>query len=382
VSSTVFREDIIAYLARYLGRKYAEKLLESVTTPGTRYFFRVNTLKTKPEDLLHELRSQGVNVYQHAHVPEALFVPVEGPFEIRRLDKVVYVDKHTAESVYVGANVFAPGVYKVENAEKGDYVSVISPNGILVAEGILEMEPDEIFSKRRGLAVRVTRSVYKAQSLRDTSYFLSGHIYHQSLPSMVAVRLLNPKPGETILDMCAAPGGKSTHAAQLMENTGEIIAVDRSKSKVDIVLENAKRLGINIIKGIVYDSRYISEVLGKESVDAVILDPPCSALGVRPKLYYDRSYQDIVKLANYQRQFIREAVNVLRRGGKLLYTTCTFSPLENELNVVHAFSDFGLTPVPISFPSIKTPLLGIPGLQFDPHLHDTPGFFISILVKK
>ncbi|MEM0208372.1 MAG: hypothetical protein QW360_02155, partial [Thermofilum sp.] len=106
------------------------------------------------------------------------------------------------------------------------------------------------------------------------------------------------------------------------------------------------------------------------------------ALGVRPKLYYDRSYQDIVKLANYQRQFIREAVNVLRRGGKLLYTTCTFSPLENELNVVHAFSDFGLKPVPISFPNIKTPLLGIPGLQFDPHLHDTPGFFISILVKK
>jgi 16S rRNA (cytosine967-C5)-methyltransferase len=199
---------------------------------------------------------------------------------------------------------------------------------------------------------------------------------------MVAVRLLDPKPGETILDMCASPGGKSTHAAQLMENTGEIIAVDRSKSKVDTVLENAKRLGINIIKGVVYDSRYISEVLGKESVDAVILDPPCSALGVRPKLYYDRSYQDIVKLANYQRQFIREAVNVLRRGGKLLYTTCTFSPLENELNVVHAFSDFGLTPVPISFPSIKTPLLGIPGLQFDPHLHDTPGFFISILVKK
>jgi 16S rRNA (cytosine967-C5)-methyltransferase len=382
VAAIVLKEDIITYLARYLGMKYVTKMLESTMTPGTRYFLRANTLKIRPEELLCELREQGVKIYQHSYVPEALYVPVEGPFAIRRLDKIVYVDKRTAESVYMGANVFAPGIYKIEDAEKGDLVSVVSPNGIPVAEGILEMAPDEIFSKRRGLAVRTVRSVYKAQSFRDTPHFYAGYIYHQSLPSMVAVRLLNPQPGETILDMCASPGGKSTHAAQLMQNTGEIIAVDRSKSKVYIIEENAKRLGINIIKGIVHDGRYVSEVLDKESVDAVILDPPCSALGVRPKLYYNRSFKDIVKLANYQRQFLREAVKVLRRGGRLLFTTCTISPLENELNVLYASAELGLKPLPIFFPGVKSSLLGTQGLQFDPCLHDTPGFFISLLVKK
>jgi 16S rRNA (cytosine967-C5)-methyltransferase len=370
------------YLAGFLGLSYVEELLRKVQEPPTRYFLRVNTLKTSSEKLVEELRSEGYDVYKHPLVPEAVFLRVEGPFTVKESTSKVFVDYPTAESCYVGANVYAPGVVKVVGASVGDHVSVHAPDGRVVAEGILVMDPEEIFEKRRGKAVEVTLSVYRVASLRDHRAYREGLIYHQSLPSMVAVRELSPEPGWSVLDMCASPGGKATHAAQLMLDEGEVVAVDRSEKKVEAVRENARRLGLNSVKTIVYDSRYISEVVGYNSFDAVILDPPCSALGVRPKLHYSRSYADVLKLSSYQRQFLSEAHKVLRRGGVLLYSTCTISPLENELTVVYAAEKIGFEVLETRYPSVKRPLLGVPGLLFDPLTNDTPGFFVALLRKK
>ncbi len=377
--ASLLEDSFRRYLEAFYSAHYVSMLEEALRSPGSRYFFRINTLKANPEEVVSRLREEGYEVYQHPVIREAIYSRVIGPNSVRVYRGRVVVDWKTAESVYVGANVYAPGVQKVIDAERGDFVTVITPSGEPVASGILEMEPSEIFEARRGLAVRVLSSVYKAPSLREHPLFSEGVIFHQSLPSMVSIRLLNPEPGWTILDMCASPGGKATHAAILMRDEGEVIAVDRSRRKVQIIEENARRMGLKSVKTLVYDSRYISDVIEPRSVDAVLLDPPCTNLGVRPKLHYTRKATDVYRLSDYQRQFIFAASKVLRKGGLLLYTTCTLTPHENELNVLYA-TTLGFRVVKLNPPlPLRRPLLGIEGLVFDPVYNDTPGFFISLL---
>lgn len=381
VISLAIHESIMKYLNSFYSKVYLSRLIESLAVPGSRYFLRVNTLRISREELISMLRAEGVGIFAHAEVPEAVYLRVRGPNTVKVHMGKVYVDYPAAESAYVGANVYAPGVIKVENASLGDRVTVVSPSNQPVAEGTLVMEPDEIFSKRRGKAVEVTLPVFKVESLRDHRVYNEGLIYHQSLPSMVAVRVLRPRSGWAILDMCASPGGKATHAAQMMLDEGEVVAVDRSVEKIRVLEENARRLRLKSLRTLVYDSRYISEVTGTNSFDAVILDPPCSALGVRPKLHYSRTYLDVVRLANYQRQFLSEAYKVLRHGGLLLYSTCTMSPLENEFNIMYSVKELNFKLKSITYPNVGKPLLGVPGLIFDPVVNDTPGFFIAVLEK-
>lgn len=382
VAKKLFRESMKNYLHRFYNPEYVDSLEEALKTPGTKYYLRVNTLKADTKEVVYRLREEGYDVHLHPIISEAIYTYVRGPHRVNLHSGHVIVDWKTAESVYMGAYVYAPGVQKIVNAERGDLVTVFSPDGEPVAEGILERSPSEIFREKRGIAVRTTNSVYKIPSLREHPFFREGILYHQSLPSMVAVKLLAPMPGWTILDMCASPGGKATHAAILMGDEGEVIAVDRSEKKVQTVDENARRLGLRSVKTLVYDSRYISEILDPESVDAVILDPPCTTLGIRPKLIYTREERDVYQLSQYQRQFLSEARKVLRRNGLLLYTTCTLTPHENEFNMIYAASELGLKPLGLKPPfPLRSPLLGVEGVVFDPVLNDTPGFFISVLRK-
>ena len=378
-----YDKGFLEHLALFMSIKNVYELLITLRHPGQRYFIRVNTLKISVEELLDLLRGEGYEIYRHKVVREAIFLKVKGPFSVRIYPKKIIVDKHAAESVYMGANLYAPGIKKLEKIKRGDKVTIFSPNGIPVAEGIAVMSFEEIVEKWKGLAVLNTRSVYRVPSLRDHEVFYKGYIYHQSLPSMASLNVLNPTEGSIVLDMCAAPGGKATHAAQLMKDRGEIIAVDRSDNKVEKIRKNAERLGIRSIRTIKYESRYISDIVGINSVDYVILDPPCTALGVRPKLYYERTRRDIINMSNYQRQFLSEAYKVLRKGGKLLYTTCTLTLEENELNMIYAVEKLGFKIIDITqFPLGKSAFLGVPGIRFHPKIHDTPGFFIALLKKK
>jgi 16S rRNA C967 or C1407 C5-methylase (RsmB/RsmF family) len=206
----------------------------------------------------------------------------------------------------------------------------------------------------RGLAVEMVERVWEHPSLNGV---LSGKFMLQSLPSMLTSHILGPQPGERVLDMCASPGGKTTHIAQLMKNTGLVVAVDRTRSKIDDINRLAAELGLRrpgspgCIAAQFGDSRKLMATptsdgiscahgdhdggprYDPESFDRILLDPSCSALGLRPRLRHSASPAELAGYAKLQRLLLRWAVKLLRPGGMLVYSTCTFNPLENERNV-------------------------------------------------
>lgn len=361
-----------------------ESMLASLRTPARRYFLRVNTLKATPTEVVEELRRQGFEAYVFEALSDAIFLPVNGPFPVKRQEKVVLAKKEAAESVYQGAHLYAPGVLEAKGVKEGDRVNIMSPRGHVVAEGVAMMDGDEMVARRRGLAVRVEASVYKVPSVRELDVFAQGLVYDQSLPAIVAGHVLNPKPGWLVVDMCAAPGGKATHAAQLMGGEGHVVAIDRTREKGGKIEENARRMGLSNVEVRIADSRFLDlEAEDLVGADAVILDPPCSALGVRPSLYYEREEREFQALSKYQRQFFKVAAKLLKRGGLLLYSTCTLTMVENEFNVLWAMNELGfkLRKQPVFMGALSFVGDKPFAQRFEPDIHDTPGFFIALLEK-
>lgn len=385
IKQSEFSPEAISRLTKLYGSPRAKSIIESLKTPGTKYYLRVNTLRSTPEEVVSLLRGEGIEAFTFGKLNDVVYLPVKGPYKIAKLEKFVIAEKEAAEAVYMGANLYGPGVISAKGVLEGDYVNVTNPRGYVVAEGLAMMDGDEMVARKRGLAVKVTRSIYKVPSVRELDIYYKGLVYDQCLPAIVAGHVLNPKPGWLVVDMCAAPGGKATHAAQLMEGEGTVIAVDRSESKCRRIVENAQRLGLKNIVVRAADSRYLDLTMEdlKGSVDAIILDPPCSALGVRPTLYYERGENDFRALSAYQWQFLKVAARLLRRGGLLLYSTCTLTLEENELLVEKAVKELGLRL------RRQNPFYGSRGFlnmdymvqRFEPDLHDTPGFFIALLEK-
>ena len=165
--------------------------------------------------------------------------------------------------------------------------------------------------------------------------FRQGLFTVQDESSALAGRALGVKPGDRVLDMCAAPGGKSTHLAQLMQNTGVIVSRDIHEHKLKLIEDNARRLGITIIQTQFRDGvAWAPEE--EDSFDAVLLDAPCSGLGIlrsKPDIKLNRTPEQIPELRKTQLALLEAASHLVRPGGALLYSTCTVNPAENEENV-------------------------------------------------
>ncbi|EWG07770.1 MAG: Fmu (Sun) domain-containing protein [Candidatus Aramenus sulfurataquae] len=327
---------------------YLKDFLEALSRPNPRLYLRVNTLKTTREELLERLPQ----FKPDEDFPEAIYVPVTGPNKLEMRDSYVVVDKKTAESVMLGANVYRPGVKKI--VAKGKEVSVVSENGVLVGEGVLVNSPT-------GIVVEVTRSLYSSVKVGELSEVKEGLVYSQGKASMHVARLLDPQPGETIVDMTASPGGKLTHVYQL-EPRVRLIGLDHSEKKVERMRRLLTVMGVKA-ELYVKDSRYAKD-LGFKDVDKVLIDPPCSALGVRPKVYDRKTKRDIMVLHDYQRQFLNSAYEILKKGGIVIYSTCTVTTWENEKVIEH--------------PGFEVEF----ALRLHPHLQETTGFFIAKLIKK
>jgi predicted RNA-binding protein (TIGR00451 family) len=378
-------------LLRSLGRVYGDELprfLESLLRPGSRLYARVNVLRVDPGELVDRLRMRNIEVYRDEELPEAIYFRIYGPYKVGLKDKVVVVDKETAESVVLGANVYAPGVIKCYyDVRVGDEVTVVTRNGFPVAEGVLTTDCHEAIKRRRGVVVEVHRSLYRTARIRDLPEFSEGLIYPQSLPAMYVARILDPGPGDLVVDLCAAPGGKTGHVVEISRGRVHIIAFDRSKNKVGRMVKELSRLGhLPYVETWVADTRYVHEDFPWIRADKVLVDPPCSALGVRPKLGDRKTYRDILTLRGYQAQFLRAASRILKPGGTIVYSTCTVTLEENEEVVEEIIEEERC--LEVSEVRIGRALGGAYGhyrnsyTRFHPHIHDTPGYFIAKLTKK
>jgi 16S rRNA (cytosine967-C5)-methyltransferase len=172
-----------------------------------------------------------------------------------------------------------------------------------------------------------------------TQSFLSGEFYVQDPSTLTAVNVLDPQPGESVLDLCAAPGGKTTYIAQKMQDRGRIIAADSANSRLALVAENCRRLGVHITATLACEGTRLDRCLRGEQFHRVLVDAPCSNTGVlrrRVDLRWRIEEKEVTRLAQLQGKLLDAAAKLTRRGGILVYSTCSLEPEENEA-VVAAF---------------------------------------------
>jgi 16S rRNA (cytosine967-C5)-methyltransferase len=204
---------------------------------------------------------------------------------------------------------------------------------------------------------------------------------------MLVSYVVSPKRGEVILDSCAAPGGKATHLAQLMQDTGRIIAIDIHPNRLSLIKENIERLGLNIIETVQADATKLDTVL-KEQVDKVLIDAPCSGLGVlarRPDARWRKTPDQIEELAILQSELLNSAAPFIKNGGVLIYSVCTISHQEG-IEVIEGFlrshPEFVLDDVVSYLPASLRFEEPYKWVQLLPHKHGTDGLFMARLIKR
>ena len=173
-------------------------------------------------------------------------------------------------------------------------------------------------------------------SIKNLPGYKEGYWVVQGESSSMVAPILDPQPGEKILDLCAAPGSKTTHIAALMGDKGEITAVDISPKRLERIKENCERLGIKSVKIVAGDA---AEIKFKQEFDRILVDAPCSNTGVfnkRPDARWNRKPEDINNLADLQLKILNNAATMLKSGGVLVYSTCSIEPEEDQ-DVIQKF---------------------------------------------
>jgi 16S rRNA (cytosine967-C5)-methyltransferase len=210
-----------------------------------------------------------------------------------------------------------------------------------------------------------------------------GAIMPQSRGSMLVSRVLAPQPGERVLDLCAAPGAKTTHLAALMADQGEIVAVERHRGRADGLRRTCGRMHASCVRIELGDAS-APRSAAEPKFDRVLVDPPCSGLGTlqsRPDLRWHARPEAIAELAQLQAQILRAGAASTAPGGALVYSVCTISRAEGP-ELIEAFlgehPQFRAEQLSVGFPD-WSPLSGTPHLQLLPHRDGTDGFFIARL---
>jgi len=227
-------------------------------------------------------------------------------------------------------------------------------------------------------------------NILKTNVIMEGLVTVQDQSSMLAGELLNVEPSMQVLDACSAPGGKATYLGELMENRGTIFAYDLHPNKINLVKENANRLGLTLMEVGQSDARKLQQIHQKETFDRILVDAPCSGLGVirsKPDIKYSKNIEDIKKLHQVQLNILNHVAPLVKNSGKIVYSTCTVEMLENE-NVVQEFlenqSNYQVDKTFFSEVEkfAQNAQVTKYGLQLFPYSIQSDGFFITRLQKK
>jgi len=266
-------------------------------------------------------------------------------------------------------------------------------NGTLptsIRVNLLKARPGEVeeYLRRKGVSFRKSARVETVLRIEGSFnpewLFNKGLAVAQEEASSVASIILAPEPGETVVDLAAAPGGKTAHMAELMGNEGRIYALDVDEARIKRMREVLRRTGVRIAEVIKADGRKAPELLGEGIADRVLLDAPCTSDGTiakNPELRWRLREKNIPKVVALQKELIESAWRLLKPGGRLLYSTCSMLPEENE-EVVRWFlsrhDDAKL--IPLNGPYDEGFLPGT--MRAWPHRHGTIGFFYALIEKK
>ncbi|MBS4203834.1 16S rRNA (cytosine(967)-C(5))-methyltransferase RsmB [Lederbergia citrea] len=254
-------------------------------------------------------------------------------------------------------------------------------------EEVLQMLEAEGFAVQPSPIIPVAIRILKGNAVHSDTY-RNGYISIQDESSMAVAFALDISENMKVLDACAAPGGKTGHIAELLGGTGLVNALDLHPHKIKLIKENADRLGLNNIEAEALDSRDASDAFSLESFDRVLVDAPCSGLGVlrrKPDIKYSKSQNDIEALQNIQIKILSETAGLVKKGGLLVYSTCTVDREENDGTVnqfLEQHPDF--EPHPLNLPLGLSELVesGSHTLQIFPQDFGGDGFFICSFKKK
>lgn len=251
----------------------------------------------------------------------------------------------------------------------------------LAQQGI-EGQPSKVVD--HGIHI-VTGNIMKSNVMAE------GYVTVQDASSMLAASFLEVEPGMEVLDTCSAPGGKATYIAEEMHNAGEIHAYDLHKNKLKLVANHAKRLGLTNITVNQQDARNMQQVHEPETFDRILIDAPCTGFGVirsKPDITYNKSLADIKRLQAIQLTILEEVAPLLKKNGKLVYSTCTINPIENEEVIQQFLQSHPTFEVESVFlTEINTPLFAEAkvsdyGVQLFPQTFNSDGFFMTRLIRK
>ncbi|MEH7388308.1 16S rRNA (cytosine(967)-C(5))-methyltransferase RsmB [Bacillus sp. JJ1521] len=273
------------------------------------------------------------------------------------------------------------------NSTPPEQTARVNSAAITREELIQMLKEDGIEAEEGSVSVDSIKAV--RGNLVHAKAFKEGYYTIQDESSMLVARALGVEKGEQILDSCAAPGGKTTHIAEILQNTGKVCSLDLHEHKIKLINEVVNRLGLENVETKALDSRKAGQIFEPERFDKILVDAPCSGFGVirrKPDIKYSKLESDNENLAKIQLDILNEVSSLLKKGGILVYSTCTIDYEENE-GVIKTFleqnKDFMLDETLENYlPEIVKPYIKNGQLQLYPHYFGTDGFYIARLRKQ
>jgi 16S rRNA C967 or C1407 C5-methylase (RsmB/RsmF family) len=421
-------------LSRVFDTKQAkEDFYSHISTPPKQYHFRINLAKTAINDLINTIKVKFTEFScASGSLENSLLIEVKGPHQIPLAEKAVSCDKFAAETVMMGADLYIPGVKQVENKfdpnefialylARSDYpridiIEEIPEHFFHVATGKAVLSSKQFAHQTTGLFINNTFPRYQTMNFHNSQIYEQGLLSDQNYPANLACAILVDKIIErhnifpenddnqpVIFDTCSAPGHKTAALAEWyyyrtlqlgQAMWAKIISIDRSANRLKHLEKDLLRLGLRNIELFPCHLEKIEkkrpELLA--GADFLLFDPPCSALGTRPKLYLEKSESELDDFPKNQRRLLKIVDKLLKPNGILMYNTCTLPIEENEAIVAYAIDRLGykILKIPDDF---KQSARG--GLSFDilqkqeteqlmrmyPDKANGIGYFIALLQK-